>query len=120
MSMLGMTSRFVLQMKIQMLAKAICTCNNLAMCEFNSPYPMSFRNRSDHVQPRSEPTVLPPDSWSQRESELPADEASAIQRAVEEAAAIGADVHLRRAMGSQALEISLSPGTGPNVKIWEH
>lgn len=90
------------------------------MCKYNRPYPVPFGQHPDDYLPRPEIQVLPPDAWTRRAAELKEGEAAVIAHAVQEAAEIRADVHLYRSLASPLLGISLEPGTGPNVKIWEH
>ncbi|MES2876144.1 MAG: hypothetical protein V4678_01610 [Patescibacteria group bacterium] len=90
------------------------------MCEFNSPYPVPFGQHPDDIHGRSKIIVRSPDAWAMREAELPQDEVDIIDQAVQEAAAITADVHLYRKLGSPFFGLAFEPGDGPTVKIWEH
>lgn len=103
-----------------MLAASLTSAIIKLMCEFNRPYPVPFGQHPDDFHHHPTSRVLPHEAWVQREAALPEDEVAAIRRAVEEAAAADADVHLRRDMGTRALIISLEPGPGPNVRIFEH
>jgi hypothetical protein len=67
-----------------------------------------------------EPRVLPTDAWKQRLAELAVNEGAIVSQAIEDAAAIACDVHVYRSPTSPVLGISLEPGSGPNVKVWEH
>ncbi len=103
-----------------MFAITLAICNYKDMCEFNRPYPVPFGQHPDDIHGRPDIIVRSPEAWAQREAELPQDEAAVIEQAVQEAAALAADVHLYRKLGSQFLGVALEPGNGPTVKIWEH
>ena len=91
------------------------------MCEYNRPYPVPFGHHPDDALPLSiESRVLPPDVWKQRLAELAVNEGSIITQAIQEAATLACDVHLYRSPATPILGISLEPGVGPNVKVWEH
>ena len=91
------------------------------MCEYNRPYPVPLGHHPDDAWSLSiEPRVLPPDAWKQRLAELAVNEGAIVTQAVQDAAAIACDVHLYRSPTSPVLGISLEPGVGPNVKVWEH
>jgi hypothetical protein len=90
------------------------------MCEFNRPYPIPFGKHPDDYGSMPEIFVRPPAAWVKRAAELPENEQVVIENAVQEAAALKGDVHLYRALASPFLGISIEPGDGPNVKIWEH
>lgn len=90
------------------------------MCEFNRPYPVPFGQHPDDIHGRPEIIVRTPEAWARRQAELPPAEVSMISQAEQDAAAIGCDVHLYRKIGSSFIGLALEPGTGPNVKIWEH
>ena len=89
------------------------------MCEYNRPYPVPYGQHPDDRRP-SEIQVMPPTAWAQRLAELATSEAFVIKQAIQDAAEIAADVHVHRSRISPILGISLEPGEGPTVKIWEH
>lgn len=90
------------------------------MCEFNRPYPVPFGQHPDDYGRTNEIRVLPQSSWQKRLAEMSLSEVEVVNQAEQEAAALRADVHLYRSAESSFLGVSLEPGTGPNVKIWEH
>jgi hypothetical protein len=91
------------------------------MCEYNRPYPVPFGQHPDDAFPKSlEPRVLPPEAWQQRLAELAVNEGAIVGQAIQDAAAIACDVHLYRSPTTTVFGISLEPGIGPNVKVWEH
>ncbi len=92
------------------------------MCEYNRPYLVPYgQHPDDRLGPRStEIVVRPASAWQRRLAQLPMNEVQVINQAEQDAAAIAADVHLYRSPTSPFLGVSLEPGTGPNVKIWEH
>ncbi len=90
------------------------------MCEYNRPFDVPYGQHPDDYYGPAPITVLPPDAWARRASELTPDEATIIEQVVQDAASIAADVHLYRSLASPLLGIALQPGDGPTVKIWEH
>ncbi len=94
------------------------------MCEFNSPYSLSSGHCLDNPAApsytRTEPIVQSPQAWETRAAELDESHAAVIAQAENDAAALQADVHFYKSLGSKFIGIALRPGTGPTVKIWEH
>lgn len=90
------------------------------MCEYNRPYPVPYGHHPDDAMPITlEPRVLSPEAWQQRLAELAVNEGEVVSQAIEDAAAIACDVHIYRSPTTTVLGISLEPGTGPKVKVWE-
>jgi len=92
------------------------------MCEFNNPFPPSFcKNPGAYLPPANlEPIVRPHSELMERLAQLAIGEQDIILNAIEEAAPEGYDVHLYRSATSPYLGLAFRPGTGPNVKVWEH
>lgn len=94
------------------------------MCEYNTPYPLSsghcLDNPSPHTYAHTEPVVQPAAAWEARAAELDTSHAAVIAQAEQDAAALQADVHFYKSLGSKFIGIALRPGAGPTVKIWEH
>lgn len=64
--------------------------------------------------------VLSRSALMNRLAELTMAESGIIQQAVLDAAMIRSDVHIYRSPITPVIGISIEPGTGPNVKVWEH
>jgi hypothetical protein len=89
------------------------------MCEYNRPYPVPYGQHPDDRR-IPEIQIQSREAWQRRLGQLPLSHIEVINKVEQEAAATQADVHLHRSKSSSFLGISLEPGTGPNVKIWEH
>ena len=92
------------------------------MCESSNPYAASYCKNSEAFTPlrNTEPFVRPHSELLERLGQPSVAEQGIITNACAEAVELARDVQLYRSAKSPYLGLAFIPGTGPNVKVWDH